>query len=247
MGYVVSICKLCGKGEKLCKSHIISEFFYEPLYDEKKHQIHILSSRSEKHPRFVQKGAYESLLCTQCEGVLSVWEKYASNIFKREKSLSFEKREGYLKIGSLNYEYFKLFELSVLWRASISSHSLFRNVDLGSHENKIRKALLNRKALKSAEYGCLKFALFKDGDFFDHFVDQADNGKIDSGHRFVRMVFGGFMWIFFVTSHRLPENISRHFLAESGEMNILFKDFFDLKYLVPFSHKLQEMGRLQNI
>ena len=35
-------CKLCLKENKLSRSHIIPEFFYKPLYDEK-HRINVLS------------------------------------------------------------------------------------------------------------------------------------------------------------------------------------------------------------
>ena len=46
---------------------------------------------------------------------------------------------------SRNYEYnkFKLFSLSLLWRASISSHEIFVNASLGKYEDKLRKILLN--------------------------------------------------------------------------------------------------------
>jgi hypothetical protein len=41
-------------------------------------------------------------------------------------------------ISGLNYEQFKLFQLSVLWRAGVSSHQFFDKVKLGQHAEELR-------------------------------------------------------------------------------------------------------------
>src|SRR5438876_12386276 len=68
-------CQLRGEDRKLVRSHIIPEFFYSALYDEK-HVLH-QHVRTTGEVKFVQKGHREPLLCEDCEGLLNDrYEKY---------------------------------------------------------------------------------------------------------------------------------------------------------------------------
>ncbi len=63
---------------------------------------------------------------------------------------------------TVQYDYatFKLFHLSVLFRASVSSLSTFQEVNLGAlHEERIRQMLLNEDPGKDWEYPILGFAV----------------------------------------------------------------------------------------
>jgi hypothetical protein len=75
----VGTCALCLSNDTLRDSHIISEFLYSALYDDK-HRFHIVEA-GEKRSEFAQKGFREPLLCTGCETKLSVWEGYAREAF----------------------------------------------------------------------------------------------------------------------------------------------------------------------
>ncbi len=54
-----NICRVCLKESKLRKSHILPEFLYEDLYDEK-HRALVIYQKKEK---VFQKGLRELLLC----------------------------------------------------------------------------------------------------------------------------------------------------------------------------------------
>ena len=56
------ICRLCLVESELQDSHIISEFQYKPLYDEK-HRFFVISSDPRKNDFYEQKGFREKLLC----------------------------------------------------------------------------------------------------------------------------------------------------------------------------------------
>lgn len=58
-------CALCQNTRKLCKSHIIPEFFYTELYD-KNHRFKAIYSKWGKIV-FHYKGFRERLLCEECE------------------------------------------------------------------------------------------------------------------------------------------------------------------------------------
>jgi hypothetical protein len=57
---MVDACRLCGEAKVLRNSHIISEFLFAPLYDEK-HRAR-LADRAFSSIRFIQQGLREYLL-----------------------------------------------------------------------------------------------------------------------------------------------------------------------------------------
>ena len=119
------VCKLCKKDKKLLNSHIIPEFIYKPLYDEK-HRFHVISTYKTKHKPIEQKGIREKLLCADCEQHLSAYEGYAKKVLFGGVQISVQKENGGIVISEINYKYFKLFQLSILWRASVSNLKMFK-------------------------------------------------------------------------------------------------------------------------
>lgn len=108
-----NICRVCLKESKLRKSHILPEFLYEDLYDEK-HRALVISQKKEK---VFQKGLRELLLCQQCETKLSRYEKYAKEIIQKLPKFSRDASGRFLYSKGVDYSRFKLFQLSILWRA----------------------------------------------------------------------------------------------------------------------------------
>jgi hypothetical protein len=139
-------CRLCGSQDKLRKSHIIPEFLYASLYDE----IHGATgaSTSPTQRNLIQKGLREYLLCTTCEGTLGEVERRVAEGWDFPKVLH---NDTYCLTTSC-YTDLKLFLLSVLWRASVSSLPEFRGVSLGSQEEELRCLLVNREPGPSTHF-----------------------------------------------------------------------------------------------
>ena len=70
-------CALCLGEAPLRNSHVIPEFLYRSLYDEK-HRLHQVSADPAQPNIYLQKGLREPLLCELCEQRFSVSERYAS-------------------------------------------------------------------------------------------------------------------------------------------------------------------------
>src|SRR5688572_3550572 len=70
-------CALCQESRELCRSHIIPDFLYRTMRDEK-NRFNVLSATDDQRDRVVQAGLWERLLCTDCETKLSLWERYGS-------------------------------------------------------------------------------------------------------------------------------------------------------------------------
>src|SRR5690606_40605054 len=117
-------CRLCREEAPLKKSHIIPEFLYASMYDEK-HRFHELSTSENKKNRFSQKGMREILLCGNCEQKLSKHERYASLLLGGGIPITYRPRGKFIKAEGLEYASFKLFGLSILWRASVSTLDVF--------------------------------------------------------------------------------------------------------------------------
>ena len=113
------LCKLCQHSRDLCRSHIIPEFLFKPLYSDKKHQFIQMSGSS--NVRKVQKGFKEKLLCRECEDRLNKWETYAAKVLFGGVEIGFEQMQDRILLHNVDYKKFKVFELSLIWRAGVSS------------------------------------------------------------------------------------------------------------------------------
>jgi hypothetical protein len=145
-----NVFSLCNKAGELRNSHILPEFLYKKLYDEK-HRTLIISKEKNK---VIQKGIRERLLCRDCETQFSRYEKYAKEVILRIPSFSRDKSGKILYAENINYSLFKLFQLSILWRASIAKSPMFSQVSLGPHEDIIREMLQTENPGTRYDYGC---------------------------------------------------------------------------------------------
>lgn len=235
------ICALCGRDKELRGSHIIPEFVYRQLYDSK-HRFHILST-GDKHTRtFEQKGVREELLCERCEQKFSVHERYARGVLLGGTEIVVRHRGEYLELSGLDYKKFKLFQLSILWRAGVAKHPMFSRVKLGPHEQKLRQMLNEDNPGRPDQYCCVVIGLRSEEEIQMGFIDQPTRLRID-GHTVYRFIFAGFMWVYFVSSHAVPGMFRHVVLNEKGEMKVSIGRFEDLGYLREFVRELHKKDR----
>ena len=234
-------CALCLQEAELRRSHIIPEFLYETLYDDKR-RLHMLSIIPEQSNWLEQKGLRERLLCTTCEQRLSVWERYASLVLKGGLPLTYRRKGNVVFISGLDYAQFKLFQLSILWRTGVSSLQFFEKVQLGKHAELLRRQLLVGDPGSPERYGCFMFGLKFDDQAFTGVIVQPGKVRLN-GHTAYRFVFGGFLWALLVSSHDLGAPLNQCTLSSSGETVLLIRDAKDMKNLVSFSVELGRMGR----
>jgi len=94
----------------------------------------------------LQKGIRERLLCVDCEQWLN--DKYEKPFLKQwfvDLPLPTRIAQDAAHTAVYDYLTFKLFHLSILFRASVSSLPTFREVHLGVHEEHIRKTRRTEK------------------------------------------------------------------------------------------------------
>ncbi len=240
----MSNCKLCNNESKLKNSHIIPEFIYKPLYDDK-HRFSLLSNIETKGPAKLQKGIREYLLCEHCEGVFSKYERYVSLILSGQIQVTHRRDRKLVYLEGVDYKKIRLFGLSILWRAGISSLQMFEQVKLGPHEEKLRCMLLNEDPGDSDKYPFMLSPVVHQGELQTDLIMQPTWTRSE-GHYGYRFVFGGLAWIFIVSSHRPPYVISQAAVSEDGCLTMLISDIEDMPFIMGFIQELKQGGNIPN-
>lgn len=221
-------CALCHGDDTLLLSHVIPEFLYRQLYDDK-HQLHLFSSEDSK-PRRFQKGIRERLLCARCEKQLSKYERYASLVFSGRIPVWSQRKGNLIRIEGLDYKRFRLFGLSVLWRAGVSKHRMFESVRLGRHEEVLRQLVLREDPGRPDQYGSFLSPLVQEGADVLDLMGYPTRARLDN-HLCYHFVFGGLIWTFVVSRHQLPR-VRDAFVNEKGEMRMLVFELKDVPFIL---------------
>lgn len=241
-GNEVDTCKLCLTEEATTNSHILSEFNYKGAYDSL-HRILLVEPKKIYHPKIMQKGLREkNLLCLSCETKLSKWERYADAILNGSTrpefaNLSYQrivdlKGMEYGLVRGADYAKFKLYLLTNLWRASVSTSSYFRFVRLGKHEELVRRMLLSGNPGDKDDYGCLMIAVVDKSQMFYDAIRQPDVIKVDGVPCF-RFFIAGLFYFYFLPKTKAPEWVKFFFIDRTGNLRALrakreyFKIFSD--------------------
>lgn len=160
------ICKFCGGDfPKLAKAHIIPRTFYEEVRGKDNYSIFFKASASGNRREFKQNGIYDdSILCSACDNKFSLADKHGREVFVRalkEKNI-YRDPEGIscaYFLPDVNYDLLKRFVLSLVWRASITTHPFFAGVDIGPHEGRIKTLLENNSSGTIDEYSFFVYHL----------------------------------------------------------------------------------------
>ncbi len=213
-------CRLCLQPAGLQHSHIFPEFLYQLVYDEK-HRTELGSLVTGERPVTLQKGLREHLLCRGCEASLSKLERYASQVLFHKKEFSAQTVGRVMTVREIDYSRFKLFLLSLLWRAGVSSLPPFDQVKLGPHEERLRKALRDRNPGARHEYPCILSAFSKHVELVRQTLIHPYPLRV-GGHRAYNSIFSGLGCTFVVSRHVRSDQVRSGVLTEDGTLPIVF-------------------------
>ena len=219
-----SICRLCRNSNDLRQSHIIPEFLFHPLYDDK-HRYLVLSVENTQGS-FAQRGLTEKLLCQNCEQQLGRNEKYAAELMTGRRGQVFRNAGGKLKIEGLDYNKFKSFLNSILWRASVSSVDFFRLVSLGPREEILRQLILKDAPGDPEEFGCVVIHMLDKGQLLSDTMFNPEPMRW-AGSRMFKFYFGGACWAFHCDKKPPIAQIKKFFLQKDGTMITMYGDFHE--------------------
>jgi hypothetical protein len=230
-------CALCTEREDLRDSHIFPEFLYQELYDDQhRHKFLQVSTDPAIRPIPRPKGLYEPLLCGQCEEHLNrcvetqgarIVESILERLQTAEQDI----------VMQVDYRAFRLFQLSLLWRASVASRQEFSAVLLGPHEERMRLMLLNNDVGDGEMYPCVVVVpaahkILRRG------IVLPEQLRID-GHLAYRVMARGLWWIYSVSSHPVGPIWPRS-LTREGVLRVYWESKWSSEFL---SHLASNLSR----
>jgi hypothetical protein len=232
-------CQLCKVQGELLQSHILPEFVYRPLYDEK----HRFTVVTEEGNRFQQKGLRERLLCISCERQLSRYEKYASEVMNGTLGHRFRQEQDKIIIENIDYECFKLFEISVLWRAAVSRQEFFKLVSLGPREEKLRAMLRAGDPGQPEDFGCVVIFAHDRGQDISDTIFNPESFRW-AGRQMHKIYFAGAAWLFHCDQQAPVSHLKKFFLQRNGTLVGLCEELTHARANFSIAKRLARRNRL---
>lgn len=209
---------------------------YVSLFDEG-HRLNKLSPvnfiKGNKHVSRPPSGEYEgSLLCAQCDNeIIGSYETYARKALYGDPNGNTDLPEcanfkttggiGFTHCKNIHYKEFKLFLLSILWRASISSRPFFREVSLCPYEEEIiRQMILNGDPKDAETFPILIITWLNDKSASNDVVAQPGVNRQDKGIRYIFPI-AGVTYIFHMSPISLDQNLKGFILSAKNEAFLL--------------------------
>ncbi len=160
-------CLLCRcKFEKLAKSHIIPEYFYRNLNDDKLKLFSLKENHSHKSP----VGIYDAdIMCINCEVKWQAVDYNAIKILKEIQNSNSLDHHRFIPLE--NKHHIKRFLLFTIIKASLSKHSSFLEVKLGLYENVLKNDFINNEINEYSFRG-----------FYKHNYEYSYTSLISKGH-----------------------------------------------------------------
>lgn len=229
-----SICKLCLKQKPLIKkSHIMSDFLHKDMYDEN-HKLRAFDPKDllKSKPRISKpsSGSYEgNLLCNECDNsIIGKYESYSARLINgslkgknKIKTNVWKSIDGitHMDISNLDYPMLKLFLLSLLWRAHISSHDEYSSVKLGPYAEKIRRALLEVNPGKDDDI-IISITKLEQTAGYSTFIGQPLKHKV-SNTTCYSIIINGYIIVYYLKPNRITSRINHQVLKEKGTITIM--------------------------
>ncbi len=261
-------CRLCQKDGELRASHIIPDFFgrgggeYYPTGQNGQLQPFTQPLHTTLGMRFErkQKGHYERkhgqvehLLCHNCEQIFSALEHYVKTFFYGN-SHPIRLQLPLLDDPFFNADYtkLKLFQLSVLWRASEAKGSFFSTVKLcDKHREELRQMLLKGDPRGEDHYPCgltrltlspQMSALMVQHNATLEAMQFAPVAHKNGDRACYLFTMGGLTWLFCVSDSGIPEEMRNTYIKKNGRFYL--SAFPADNFLIEFSHKAILAGNL---
>lgn len=211
-------CRRCGKVSRLCRSHIIPEGAFRPLYDDSSRALCLESDGSPARP--IQQGIWEYLFCRSCEDFFQALETPFLRFWRHPRTLPLRYSSIAIRVAGVDYGNVKRFLLSVLWRAHVSTRSEFAGVNLGPHADRIDRLLREDCLIAPETYPIFGYALKNvetEGPDAKVLVTPA-RFRVD-GHSSFVIAFLGVAWLVVVSSHAV--SLPRSCMLEPSKQLLL--------------------------
>jgi hypothetical protein len=215
------ICRYCGTEKKLVKAHIIPEGFFRRLRDGQD-PPRLLTNKLGVYPKKAPIGEYDDgIICGDCEAQFGEWDGYAQELLAEEpKGSSLIVIDGEVAAYQVqNYEYdlLKLFFVSLIWRASVSTRPFYARIQLGPFEVYAKNLIECRDPGSEDEFSVTlaKFDHPLGGVIYDPFRQKYD------GVNYCTIYLGSYVAYVKTDRRKAPEPISKLMIRPNRPLLIL--------------------------
>ena len=219
------ICKFCGNDRKLIKAHIILEGFFRRLRRGPA-SLKLISNTAGEYEKDAPVGVYDKgIVCKDCESIWRTWDQYALHLLA-DRPLNSQVRyhEGetiaYV-VKDFDYDKLKLFFISMLWRASVSTQPFFSKIALGTLEEDARQHVSSADPGGTQDFAV---ALAKFSDPLAKVMLDPHNEEI-SGVAYCRFYLADYVAYIKVDQKPCPPPFSDFSLSRTKPLVILSRDF----------------------
>lgn len=217
------ICKLCKNNPPIQHSHVIPEFMYKPIYDDK-HRFIPFTTEDSPNNKIEQKGYVEPLLCLSCETKFSKLEGTAAKfLIEIGKGNFIEKLKEMELYSSKNFDDTKRCILSILWRMSISSLPFFSFYKLNSIvEENLRLVFDQNLPIEKFKYPILLTRILLEESTCNDLMALFNEAGVYKEYPLYTIVVFGFIFDIIINETELSDDLKKH-LDSAGKDHIMVR------------------------
>ena len=216
---------MCGVTGPLVDSHVIPQALHVDMQNasEGAETLEIYSDLRSYSLRS-RTGVYGQYVCSDCEGRFHPWDEAGIEFVRGHRTgdagadLPGGRRNGFY--AQVDYPNFKLWVMSLLWRANACQHPLFRRVQLGEKWTDVLTNFLTNEDPGTSEDFSVSASWFTD-DVARFFMADPHREKYDQINYYRFYVYGGFTFLIKVDQRRSTQKFAEFQLDESGELAVL--------------------------
>ena len=179
-----------------------------------------------KEAKYRPTGIYDkNILCKSCDTkTIGGLESYAAKILYDKKDLVWTVHEDEhiinLMFKGVDYAKFKLFLISILWRASISKQKIFEEVNLGvKYEEMARQMIHENNPGKRYDFPTCIIGLKSDENLVKQAIVAPRRTKADGNTAYTFYINELFYW-FNISEYNMQDVFRRIPIDENNEMTI---------------------------
>lgn len=193
------LCKLCDQAKELQNSHVIGKSIFRAINKNSgKHYGIYTDQEANKVVRSTDQWA-TPMLCENCESLLnSRYENYSSWALRnKQPGVKHQTNLHYLSIKNVNQKRLLMYVISIFWRAAVSSHKVFKNVQIPSEINEyLKRCILGKINIDTKLFAVRITKLMDPSNYLSDVILQGIitnlmPRNVEKGSSFI-MVFSGY-------------------------------------------------------
>lgn len=217
-------CKLCLKSGELVDSHVIPAALHQDVQREleSKEPMRLVTERLPYEPRS-PTGVYGQFLCRACKSSFHPFDEEGIRyirLYREEENRNRPYGTGELAFETFtDYRKFKLWILSLVWRAHHCNHHFYHRIDLGLQESRIRNLIRESNPGDSRTYS-VAASVFNE-PLARWWIGDPHPEQYDGINHIRFYIYGGFTFIIKIDLADSPEAIAPVILDENGVLPVI--------------------------